>query len=159
MIQIWVLVLDFPTLVLPHYRIHGEKKVTFQYQMRTGMIYVNFSAPTYTGQEFGGSILLIFTTPKQNKIFDERDARCWSGFQEANHILISQSYILGVSSDKNFLGKHWSPLEFPTLLWGNVYFQAGKPDKYLFGILISACKKVLTGHWLLPEIPPQQTSG
>ena len=44
-------------------------------------------------------------------------------------------------------------LEFTTLFLGHLNFQNGRSDEYLFGVLISACRKVFTRHWLLPEAP------
>lgn len=40
------------------------------------------------------------------------------------------------------------PLQFSTLFLGSVDFQARRPDEYMFGILILACKNALTK---LPE--------
>ena len=45
------------------------------------------------------------------------------------------------------------PLEFTTLFLGHANFRTGRSDEYLFGVLISACRKVFTRHWLLPEAP------
>ena len=36
---------------------------------------------------------------------------------------------------------------------GHANFQTERSEEYLFGILISACRKVFTRHWLLPEAP------
>ena len=44
-------------------------------------------------------------------------------------------------------------LEFTTLFLGHANFQTERSEEYLFGILISASRKVFTRHWLLPETP------
>lgn len=48
------------------------------------------------------------------------------------------------------------PLEFTVLFLGNVDLLTRCADKYMYGILISACKKAITRRWLLPEPPTIQ---
>lgn len=47
-------------------------------------------------------------------------------------------------------------MQFSTLFLGNLDLQVRRADEYLFGILITAGKKALTRHWLLPDRPTIQ---
>lgn len=42
------------------------------------------------------------------------------------------------------------PFQFSTLILGKIDFYSGQ---YLFGVLLSACKKNITRHCLLPDSP------
>ena len=45
------------------------------------------------------------------------------------------------------------PYNFKTFILGEINFLTGHLNKYLFGALISAGKKTITGHWLHPDSP------
>jgi len=117
---------------------------------------------SHVWREFGWKCLVrFFVTPKQKAHFSNGEATCWRqcGSQEANHWhifwecpVIKNFWIEFHRTINTIFGANL-PLEFTTLFLGHANFQTIRSEEYLFGILISACRKVFTRHWLLPEAP------
>lgn len=109
-------------------------------------------------------VIRFFITPKQKARFAGGDATCWRrcGAQEANHwhifweCPVIRPFWADFHQILEIILNTDLPLEFATLFLGKLDFQTGRQDKYMFGILITACKKALTRRWLLPEPPTIQ---
>ena len=116
-------------------------------------------------REFGWKcVIRFFITPKQKARFAGGESKCWRqcGSREANHWhifwdcpVIKPFWAEFHKALKSILNTDL-PLQFTKLFLGNVDFQTRRPDKYIIGILITACKKALTRRWLLPEPPTIQ---
>ena len=116
---------------------------------------------SHTWREFGWKCLIrFFITPKQKAHFSEGEATCWRqcGSREANHwhifwdCPVIKNFWAEFHRSINTIFNTNLQLEFAILFLGHPNLQK-RSDEYLFGVLISACRKVLTRHWLLPEAP------
>lgn len=120
---------------------------------------------SHVWREFGWKCMIrFFITPKQKTHFTGGEATCWRqcGHREANHWHIFwecpaiKSFWTELHKVLRGIFNTNLPMQFSTLFLGNLDLQVRRDDEYLFGILITAGKKALTRHWLLPDPPTIQ---
>jgi len=81
---------------------------------------------------------------QSDRVMDRGQTECWWWTEDR------QSAGLKVLSP----GDGFHRVHFDLILIKKNYpIQTIRSEEYLFGILISACRKVFTRHWLLPEAP------
>ena len=113
---------------------------------------------SHSWREFAWKCLVrFFITPKQKTHFAGEDAKCWRlcGNQNANHwhifwdCPVIRPYWTEIHKALEIIFKVKIPFQFEIFILGKTDFHAGHFNEYLFHILLLACKKNITKHWLL----------
>ena len=113
---------------------------------------------SHSWREFARKRLIrFFITPKQKTHFAGEDAKCWRlcGNQNANHwhifwdCPVIRTYWSEIHKALETIFKVKIPFQFETFILGKTDFHTGHFNEYLFHILLLACKKNITKHWLL----------